>query len=105
MDAARSAIYISDVRIERFVLDGVDEGRRRQLAKAANVIMDQFVREMPLHRFHLDDLRLAGVQLVPTRGSPRRRPASSSRWTWRNKRLAGKRVRWQPRPVLFAMIL
>ena len=67
MDAARSAIYISEVRIDRFVLDGVDEGRQRQLAKAANVIMDKFVREMPLHRFHHDDLRFAGVQFVPTR--------------------------------------
>ena len=66
MDAARSAIYISEVEIERFVLDGVDEGRRRQLAKAANVIMDNLVREMPLHRFHPDDLRFAGVQFVPT---------------------------------------
>ena len=67
MDAARSAIYIGEVRIDRFMLDGVDEERQRQLAKAANVIMDKLVREMPLHRFAPDDLRFAGMQFVPTR--------------------------------------
>ncbi len=67
MDAARSAIYLGEVRVDRFVLDGVDEGRQGQLAKAANVIMDKLVREMPLYRFRPDDLRFAGVRFVPTR--------------------------------------
>ena len=53
--------------IATLVLDAVDEGRQRQLARAANVIMDKLVREMPLHRFHPDDVRFSGVQFVPTR--------------------------------------
>lgn len=66
IDAARGAIFMSDARVERFLIDGVDEGRQRQFAKVANVLMDKLLRETAVYNFRMDDLRYAGVQFVPT---------------------------------------
>jgi hypothetical protein len=66
VDAARGAIFMSEPRVDSFVLDGVDEGRQRQFAKVANVLMDKLMRESAVYNFRMEDLRYAGVQFVPT---------------------------------------
>ena len=67
VDAARGAVFMGDTRVERFVVDGVDESRQRQFTKVANVLMDKVIREVPVYAFKPEDLRYAGVQFVPTR--------------------------------------
>jgi hypothetical protein len=66
VDAARGAVFMADPRVDRFIVDGVDEARQRQFTKVANVLMDQVIREVPVYSFRLEDLRYAGVQFVPT---------------------------------------
>ncbi len=67
IDNARNAVMLAEPRVDRFVFDGVDEGRRQQLANAANLLMAEVVTDMPLYHFRPEDLRYAGVQFVPTR--------------------------------------
>lgn len=67
VDAARNAVMLAEPRVERFALDGVDEGRRQQWTDAANLLMAQVVTDMPLYQFRPEDLRYAGVQFLPTR--------------------------------------
>jgi hypothetical protein len=67
VDAARGAVFMTEPRVERFAIDGVDEGRQRQFARFANVLMNKAVGEVPVYSFRMEDLRYAGVQFVPTR--------------------------------------
>lgn len=67
VDAARGAVLMTEPRVERFAIDGVDEARQRQFGKVANVLMNKVIRDVPVYSFRMDDLRYAGVQFVPTR--------------------------------------
>jgi hypothetical protein len=67
VDPARSAVFITDPRVERFAIDGVDEARQRQFGKVANVLMNKAMGDVPVYSFRMEDLRYAGVQFVPTR--------------------------------------
>jgi hypothetical protein len=71
IDSVHNTINYSEVRVEKFVFNGGDESRQRQLAKVANVLLDQVVKDVPLTQFRPDDLRYAGVQFVPTNISMR----------------------------------
>ncbi len=67
IDIPRGAILMAEPRVERFAIDGVDASRQRQLEKAANVLMQQVVSDMPVYSFKMEDLRYAGIQFAPTR--------------------------------------
>jgi hypothetical protein len=67
VDPSRSAVFMSDTRVDNFALDGVDASAQRQLTKLANVVMDDVVRDVPVYSFRMEDLRYAGVQFMPTR--------------------------------------
>lgn len=67
VDATRGAVFMGEPRVDRFVIDGIDETRQRQMSKVANVLVDQLIRDTPVYRFRPEDLRYAGVQFVPTR--------------------------------------
>jgi len=67
IDQARSGVYMAEPRIERFEIKGLDASLQRQLARAANGLMDKLVLDIPVHTFRSEDLRYAGVQYVPTR--------------------------------------
>jgi hypothetical protein len=67
IDPARNGVYLAEPRIERFVIGGLDEGVQRQLARAANGLLDRIVLDIPVYSFRMEDLRYAGVQYVPTR--------------------------------------
>lgn len=67
VDPSRSAVFMTDARVDRFELDGVDASAQRQFTKLANFAMDQIVRDVPVYSFRMEDLRYAGVQFVPTR--------------------------------------
>jgi len=67
IDQARSGVYMAEPRIERFEINGLDGSVQRQLARAANGVMDRVVLDIPVYTFRSEDLRYAGVQYVPTR--------------------------------------
>jgi hypothetical protein len=67
VDAARGAVLMSEPRVDKFAIDGIDEARQRQLGKVANVLMNKVIRDVPVYSFRMEDLRYAGVQFVPTR--------------------------------------
>jgi len=67
IDQARSGVYMAEPRIERFEINGLDASVQRQLARAANGVMDKVVLDIPVYTFRSEDLRYAGVQYVPTR--------------------------------------
>jgi hypothetical protein len=67
VDAARGAIFMAEPRVERFVIDGINESYQRQLTKAANILMDEVIDDVPVYSFRMEDLRYGGVQFVPTR--------------------------------------
>jgi len=67
LDASRNAVFLSDARVDRFDIEGIDAGRARDLRHAADLLVSQLVRDLAMYTFHPDDLRYAGVQFVPTR--------------------------------------
>lgn len=67
IDQARSGVYLAEPRIERFAVSGIDESVQRQLARAANGLLDRAILDIPVYSFRMEDLRYAGVQYVPTR--------------------------------------
>ncbi len=67
IDQARSGVYLAEPRIERFAVRGIDEFVQRQLARAANGLLDQAILDIPVYSFRMEELRYAGVQYVPTR--------------------------------------
>ena len=67
VDPARSGVYLAEPRIERFAVSGLDAAVQRQLARAANGLLDRAILDIPVYSFRMEDLRYAGVQYVPTR--------------------------------------
>jgi hypothetical protein len=66
IDHARSAVVLADPRLDAFALDGLDERTQRQIGTVARLLADTLVRDTPIHTWHPDELRYAGVQYVPT---------------------------------------
>ncbi|MCS0584929.1 DUF1439 domain-containing protein [Massilia pinisoli] len=67
LDNARNAVVLSATHVDRFDVDGMDSDRVRELGRAADVLVNQLLRDMPVYSFHPEDLRYAGVQFLPTR--------------------------------------
>jgi hypothetical protein len=67
VDVGRGAVMMGEPHVDSFVVDGMDEARQRQLGKAANILVSKLIGDVPVYNFHMDDLRYAGVQFVPTR--------------------------------------
>ncbi|MDQ1815506.1 DUF1439 domain-containing protein [Massilia sp. CCM 9210] len=67
IDAARNAVLMAEPRVDRFAIDGIDAAQQRDLAAAANVLMNKVVADVAVYNFRPEDLRYAGVQFVPTR--------------------------------------
>lgn len=67
VDAARSGVFMADAHVDRFDIQGMEGARARDLGRAADVLMNQLVRDVAIYSFRTDDLRYAGAQFVPTR--------------------------------------
>jgi hypothetical protein len=67
IDAARSGVFMADAHVDRFDIQGMDGARARDLGRAADVLMNQLVRDVAIYSFRAEDLRYAGTQFVPTR--------------------------------------
>ncbi len=66
-DAARSGVYMADAHVDHFDIQGMDSARAGDLGRAADVLMNQLVRDVAIYSFRMEDLRYAGTQFVPTR--------------------------------------
>jgi hypothetical protein len=69
VDPARNAVFMRDAKVERFAVDGIDAAGQRHLANVANLVTAELMRDVPLYRFHPEDMRYGGVQFVATRMS------------------------------------
>ena len=67
VDQAKNGVYLTEPRLERFTISGMDESVSRHLSRAANGVLDRAVLDIPVYSFRMDELRFAGVQYVPTR--------------------------------------
>jgi hypothetical protein len=67
VDQAKNGVYLTEPRLERFMISGIDESVSRHLSRAANGLLDKAVLDIPVYIFRMDELRFAGVQYVPTR--------------------------------------
>lgn len=67
LDAPRNAVFLTDTHLDRFEVEGIDAERTRELAHAADLLVNQLVRDVAVYSFHPEDLRYAGIQFVPTR--------------------------------------
>lgn len=67
IDPVRNAVLMGEPRVDRFTVDGMDNGHQRQLGKVAKLLMEKIVADVPLYHFRPEDLRYGGVQLTPTR--------------------------------------
>jgi hypothetical protein len=67
LNGAQNAVFLTDARVDRFDIEGIDAGRARDLRHAADLLVSQLVRDLAVYTFHPEDLRYAGVQFVPTR--------------------------------------
>lgn len=66
VDNVRNVIYIGDAHVDRFVVDGMDEGKQNQIASVVNLLGESTLKDVPVHSFRPEDLRYAGVQFVLT---------------------------------------
>jgi len=67
VDAARSGVFMADAHVDRFDIQGMEGARARDLGRAADVLMNQLVRDVAIYSFRTEDLRYAGAQFLPTR--------------------------------------
>jgi hypothetical protein len=67
LDTPRNAVFLTDTHLDRFEVEGIDAGHTRDLARAADLLVNQMVRDVAVYSFHPEDLRYAGIQFVPTR--------------------------------------
>ena len=67
LDNVRNAVVLSAAHVDRFDVDGMDADGMRDLGRAADVLVNQLMRDMPVYTFRPEDLRYGGVQFVPTR--------------------------------------
>jgi hypothetical protein len=66
IDLNRSAIFLVEPHLDRVNIDGVDAARQQQFGALANALLNKSVRDVAVYSFHLEDLRYAGVQFIPT---------------------------------------
>jgi hypothetical protein len=67
LDAARNAVFLQDTHVDHVDIAGMDGSKTRDIGRAADLLVNQLMRDMPAYTFRPEDLRYAGVQFVPTR--------------------------------------
>jgi hypothetical protein len=66
VDPARQGVFLAEPHVDRLDIGGADISGQRQVARLAEMVMEEVVRDMPVYSFRTEDLRYAGVQFVPT---------------------------------------
>src|SRR5438067_13611370 len=57
LDPSRNAVFLTDTHLDRFDVDGIDADRARDLGRAADVLVNQMVRDVAVYSFRPEDLR------------------------------------------------
>lgn len=66
IDPARRAVLLTEPQFENIVLDGIDPTVSAQVARGADTLAAQILRDTPLYTFAADDFRYGGTRFVPT---------------------------------------
>lgn len=67
IDMARNAIVLTEPRLENLTLDGATGTYTGKLARLGALLAEDVLNNMPVYTFKPDDLRLAGMRMVPTK--------------------------------------
>jgi hypothetical protein len=67
LDPARRAVILTEPRMERLAVDGVDSASNSQIARIAGLLAEQIVKDVSLYTFDANDFRYAGVNWLPTK--------------------------------------
>lgn len=71
LSADRNAVLMTEPRVERFSLEGLDPRVSDKLAELGGSVAQKLLRDLPLYTFRPEDLRHAGMRFVPTEISTR----------------------------------
>lgn len=64
-DAAKNAIVLTDPRMEKIELEGVDAAVSRQVSKLGRLLAEEILNGATLYALQPNDLRYAGTRFVP----------------------------------------
>jgi hypothetical protein len=67
LDNGRNAVVLVDTHVDQLDVGGLEGSRVRDLGRAADLVVNQLLRDTPVYTFHPEDLRYAGVQFFPSR--------------------------------------
>lgn len=67
LDSARSAVVLTEPRMENFMVDGVDAAYTNQVARIGGLLAEQVFRNATLYTFDADSFRYGGSRFMPTK--------------------------------------
>ena len=67
LDSARHAVLLAEPTIEQIAIDDIAPALSTQVARAADLLARQLLRDMPLYTFSEADFRYGGSQFLPTK--------------------------------------
>lgn len=66
-DAAKNAIVLTDPRMEKMEMAGIDPGYSRQIAKLGGLLAEELLNGVTLYTLPPEQLRYAGTRFVPSK--------------------------------------
>ena len=66
-DAAKNAIVLTDPRMEKMDMAGIDSGYSRQMAKLGGLLAEEILNGITLYTLQPEQLRYAGTRFMPSR--------------------------------------
>ena len=67
LDSARHAVLLAEPTIEQIAIDDITPALSAQVARGADLLARELLRDMPLYTFSDDDFRYGGTQFLPTK--------------------------------------
>lgn len=67
VDPSRSALVLSEPRVETLNIDGMDSRFASYFTRAAGLLAEQLLQDMPVYTFRPDEFRYGGVNFLPTK--------------------------------------
>lgn len=66
-DAAKNAIVLTDPRMEKMAMAGIDPGYSRQVAKIGGLLAEELLNGVTLYTLPPEPLRYAGARFMPSK--------------------------------------
>jgi hypothetical protein len=67
VDTVRSALVLSEPRVESLNIDGMDTRFATYFTRIAGVLAEQLIQDMPVYTFRPEEFRYGGVNFLPTK--------------------------------------